>query len=78
MKYATLVAIEKALKQDIEQKKQYYKKASEKENYLRLLVEDGKEFDPDEYDYWKESKKRRFETLRNAEEALEDFLNQDF
>lgn len=78
MKYATLAAIEKALKRDVEQKKQGYKKVSEKENHLRRSVEDEKEVDPVEYDYWQESKKKHFEALCNAEEALKDFLNQDF
>lgn len=78
MKYATLAAIEKVLKRDIEQKKQDYKKVAEKENHLRQIIDDGKEYDPVEYDYWKESKKRHFETLCNAEEALRDFLSQDF
>ena len=80
MKYKTILAIGKLLKEDLESKEKNYVIAQRHaiEEEQKAIENEISYKDCKDWQYWEESKKRYFKQMGNAREALEDFLEHDW
>ena len=80
MKYETILAIGKLLKENLEDKEKMY------EIVKRHVIEEEQKAeknkisyeDCEEWQFWEESRKRHNKQINEAREVLEDFLDHDW
>ena len=79
MKLETLKAIEKLLQDDLKSKEKSLEIAREKVNRLEDEYEDHPEkCDSENLEYWRNSKKQKFDALSKARSVIEDFYEHDW
>ena len=78
MRFETLEQIAILLENKVKTRRASYEKAIKRVRELRQMDEESEEFDKEVLHYWEESKKRRYQLLEKAENALNDFLDQDW
>ncbi len=80
MTYKTIMEIGKLLKNDVAEKEKQLEMSRIKENDLKdRLDAEGVDFDDyEDLEYWEASRKRHFDQLSDARDALKEFMNHDW
>lgn len=79
MKISTLKIIEKLLMENVSKRQKACDIVSEKLERLKDERERNTEdFDEENFQYWKDTKKKHFQMLLEAENAVEDFMNHEW
>lgn len=79
MKFTTLKAIEKLLQEDLIVKEHELEQARKMVRDLKQDEDEEKDgFNPDNLKYWEDSRKRNFDRVTAAKDALNDFLEHDW